>query len=258
MDARSLVFDVNDEVRGMGRLIRTQDGDWFEPPLAVALGFHGWGRPEPLSRFAIPVDGADFSAVERRQEGDGMVDGLATIYGRWLGDRISVHRQANEGPDEGIRDRSNPPCEAPPGGWPRSTDEEIRNDLNVDLGDLRQTGAAVTVSIFRADHERAVVVVAATDIAAVEALLRPQLPNRLCIVPSRWTRAQLDGVQQHLLKMKEWGIYRSGQACDEQAQASVTASPVRVTDEIADWADTLPAGLLAFEPCLTPAALTER
>lgn len=101
-------------------------------------------------------------------------------------------------------------------------------------------------------------VVAATDIAAVEAQLRPQLPDRLCIVASRWTRWQLDAAHEHLrARWEQWGIYGTGPSCDEHAQATMTAKLVRVTDEIASWADGRPAGLVTLDPCLTPAAAHE-
>jgi hypothetical protein len=59
------------------------------------------------------------------------------------------------------------------------------DNLDFDLGDLEDTGAAVTTVIFRPSADQAVLVVAATDIATVEARLRPQLPDRLCVLPSR-------------------------------------------------------------------------
>ncbi len=69
-----------------------------------------------------------------------------------------------------------------------------RIELGYDMGALQTTGAAVAVSIFRPGParpgpNRAVLVVAAGDVAAVEARLRPQLGESLCVVPSRWTKA---------------------------------------------------------------------
>jgi hypothetical protein len=58
---------------------------------------------------------------------------------------------------------------------------------------LRETGAAVAVTVFRPSEDQAVLVVAAADPEAVEAQLRPQLGQLLCVVPStpghqRWFR----------------------------------------------------------------------
>jgi hypothetical protein len=252
MNARSLVFGVGDQISGWGRLARAPNGDWFDPPLAVAaVGYGSEGRPAPRpSSYAIQVEGADFDAVESRYERAGAIDGFAKIYGVWLADRISIQRQSTERVESAFPRWSDPPCEPPAGGWPHGR----RNDnMDVDLGDLETTGAAVTTVIFRPSDDQTVLVVAATDIAAVEARLRGQLPDRLCVVASRWTRAQLDQAQEHLRAMlDQWGIYQSGPRCDEQAQATMTAALVRVTDEIADWIDTQPDGLVALEPCLAP------
>ena len=65
------------------------------------------------------------------------------------------------------------------------------------------TGAAVAVTLFRPSEDRAVLVVAASDQAAVEARLRPQLGVLLCVVPSRWTKAQLDEIGDYLRERHE-------------------------------------------------------
>jgi hypothetical protein len=252
MDARSLVLRVGDEISGWGRLVRASDGDWFDPPLAVpAIGYGPEGRPPPRpSSYGLPVEGADFDAVESRYERDAAIDGFAKIYGVWLADRISIQGQSTEHVETVFPRWSDPPCEPPAAGWPHGRHND---NMDVDLGELEATGAAVTTVIFRPSDDQTVLVVAATDIAAVEARLRPQLPDRLCVVASRCTRAQLDQAEEHLLAMwDQWGIYQSGAQCDEQAQATMTATLVRVTDEIADWIDTQPDGLIALEPCLIP------
>ena len=137
-----------------------------------------------------PVEGADFDTVGWCYERDGAVEGNATIYGRWLGDRITVHHQTPQLPQTVRASWSDPPCPAPAGGWPRSREQNLPENLHVDLGDLEETGAAVTVVIFRPSTDQALLVIAAGDIAAVEAQLRPQLADRLCVVASRWTGEQ--------------------------------------------------------------------
>ncbi|HZC52334.1 MAG TPA: hypothetical protein VE441_07545 [Mycobacterium sp.] len=256
MDARSYVLAEGESCCGWGRLVRTAEGDWFDPPLPIpAIGYGRDGRPAPRpSKFKTPVEGADFDAVQGRYERGGAIEGYAKIHGTWLGDRIRVSRQTNQPPERRWPTWSDPPCAPPPGGWPHGVLD--RDGMEFDLGDLEDTGAAVTVVIFRpsADHE--VVVVTATDIAAVEARLRPQLGDRLCVVPSRWTRAQLDQAREHLTAMADrWGIYQLGPHCDEQAQATMTATLVRVTDEIADWVVTQPGGLVSLDPRLIPESL---
>lgn len=140
-----------------------------------------------------------------------------------------------------------PPCPLPdgrPGGV----------ELSYDLGDLAGTGAAVTVTVFHPGPNQAVLVVAAADLAAVEARLRPQLGNSLCVVPSRWTKDQLDDVRDYLhQRWQSWDLYQLGPQHAEDGQAHIAARLVRVLPEIADWAACLPSGIVALEPWLTPA-----
>lgn len=252
MDALSLFFDTGDRVTGWGRLVSTPDGAWFDPPLPTRMIFYSGGRPAPRpSRLAVPIIGADIDAVAGRYERDGHIDGSAEVTGEWLGPGIRVEEQRvhaepySEGPRWTV-----PPCPPPPSGWPRGQRDE---NLEFDLGDLETTGAAVTFALFRPSPDQTVLVVAARDPAAVEAHLRRQMGDRLCVVPSRWTKAQLDDTLNYLhARLKQWGIYEIGQGVDEHAQAFIGAKLVRVTSEIAHWADQRPHGLVTLDPWLTP------
>jgi len=127
-------------------------------------------------------------------------------------------------------------------------------ELSYDLGDLAGTGAAVAVTLFHPGMSQAVLVVAAADLAVVEARLRPQLGKSLCVVPSRWTQDQLDAVRDHLhQRWRHWNLYELGPQHAEDGQAHITARLVRVLPEIAVWAASLHAGIVALEPWLTPA-----
>lgn len=127
-----------------------------------------------------------------------------------------------------------PPCPPPPHGWPivlRRSDVE----LGYDLGDLELTGAAVAVTLFRLGPNRAVLVVAAGDVAAVEARLRPQLGDYLHY---QW---------------ELWRLYGLGLHNTDDGQPHMAARLVRVLPEIAAWAATLPkrhsaAGAVAYAP----------
>jgi hypothetical protein len=125
--------------------------------------------------------------------------------------------------------------------------------LEYNLGDLQGTGAAVAVTLFRPSKDQAVLVVAASDQAAVEARLRPQLGVLLCVVPSRWTKAQLDEIRDYLWERHEqWQLYEWGSHHTEDGQARMTARLARVLPQIGAWADSLPAGILALDPWLAP------
>jgi hypothetical protein len=78
-------------------------------------------------------------------------------------------------------------------------------------------------------------VVAAADTEAVEALLRPQLGGLLCVVASRWTRAEFDAVRAHLdERWEQWNLYELGETSSEDGQAHIDAKLTRVLPEIAE------------------------
>ncbi|GAB1644098.1 hypothetical protein KRMM14A1259_45210 [Krasilnikovia sp. MM14-A1259] len=78
---------------------------------------------------------------------------------------------------------------------------------------------AVSIVIFRPSRDQAVLVVAATDVDAATAVLRAQLPNRFCVLPSRWTREELDTVQAHLdAHDDDWHLDTWGPAVDSDGQ----------------------------------------
>jgi hypothetical protein len=253
MDVDALVVRDGDRVRASGWLIRSSEGDWFQPSLPVA-------EPDGLERGVRPVRqagavrvvGADLGAVSHRFERGGAVEGWALVTGTWSGGQLHVEQQAPPPPRRTWAPRwVIPPCPPPPQGWPTVT---RRGDieLDYDLGDLQATGAAVAVTLFRPAPNRAVLVVAASDVAAVEARLRPQLGDSLCVVPSRWTKAQLDAVGDHLYRHHEqWALYQWGPQNTADGQAHMAARLVRVLPEIAAWAAALPQGILLLDPWLT-------
>jgi hypothetical protein len=253
MDWDGLVLRSGDRVRAWGRLVRIAHGTWFDPPVPVpAILIHP--RPvRPPFQGAVAVSGADFTRVAQRYELDGDIEGWATVGGVWTGSvlRIDRHSRRRPEPDPGPA-WVTPPCPPPPAGWPHGTN--YAGNLGFDLGDLRDSGAAVMVVTFRPGAGQAVLVVAAADPEAVEARLRPQLGQRLCVVPSRWTKDEIEAVRGHLHRhWEDWNIYQSGVAASEDAQAFVTASLTRVLPGVAAWAATLPVGILDLKPWLVPA-----
>ena len=204
----------------------------------------------------MPIVGADFSRVSDRREGGGLLEGWATLRGIWSSGRLSVDRQDRRGPpdrDE-FPDWVVPPCPPPAGGWPRSG-RRFGDNLDFDIGDLKETGAAVAVTTFRPGPQQLVLVVAASDPDAVEAWRRPQLGQGLCVVASLWTREELRAVREHLLgHWDEWGVYGAGEINDDEGQPCVVARLARLLPEIAGWAAPLPDGILQLNPWLAPAA----
>jgi hypothetical protein len=254
MEPDLLVLRDGDGATAWGRLVRTEQGDWFEPPLAVPVIHIGDRAVRPVWSGAVRVAGADFDALHGRIQRDGVVQGWATVTGIWSGDHLRIERQTPQG-REPVRlpAWTVPPCPPPRGGWP-DVISGGDSPLVYDIGDLRVTGALIALTLFRPAKNKAVLVVAAADRAAVEARLRPQLADCLCVVPSRWTRAELDSVRSHLHdRHNEWHVYQWGQSSTQDGQACITVSLTRVLPEIAAWAASLPDGLLVLEPWLLPA-----
>jgi hypothetical protein len=256
MDFDALVVRDGDRVTATGRLVRNETGDWFAPPLIVAEPGGVPRRVRPVWRGAVRVVGADFGALGDRFERDGAVEGFAALTGIWSADQFQVESQTrpdrlSPGPPRWVM----PPCPAPQGGWPNMTPGPGDFNLHFDLGDLQRTGAVVAVTTFRPSADQMVLVLAATDPAAAEAQLRPQLGQLLCVVPSRWSRVELDAVRAHLhARNNDWNLYQWGGSNTEDGQAEVHARLTRMLPEIAAWAVAQPSGILALEPWLNRVA----
>jgi hypothetical protein len=258
VDAGGLVVREGDRVAATGRLVRNELGDWFEPAMWIAEPGGLERRVRPVWRGAVRVAGADFDAVARRFEQDGLVEGWAAVTGTWSAEQLRAERQDPPVRTPAAHARwAAPPCPPPPGGWP-VTGRRGDVELSYDLGDLAETGAATAITLFHPGPDQAVLVIAAADPAAVEARLRPQLGASLCVVPSRWTKDQLDAVRGHLgQRWQQWNLLQLGPRHGEDGQPRIAASLARVLPEIAAWATSLPPGIVALEPWLTRQEMTE-
>jgi hypothetical protein len=248
MDFAGLVVRDGDLVTASGRLVRNQAGDWFEPPVWVAAVGGGPQVVRPVSPVAVRISGADFDELATRfEDGNGTVEGLAALTGIWSAGYLHVRHQTVPGLiDARVPRWVTPPCPAPAGGWPRHGD-----NLGFDLNDLPHTGVVVAVTVFRPGQDQEVLVVAAMDAAAAEAWLRPQFGERLCVVISRWTTAELDAVQAYLhARRHAWKLLQVGRSTGEDGQACIAAKLTRVLPEIASWAASLPAGIVSLDPWL--------
>jgi hypothetical protein len=230
MDVDGLVVREGDRVTATGRLVRDDPGDWFEPALPIAVAGGLERRVRPVWRGAVRVAGADFDAVAGRFEKDGLVEGWATVTGTWSGEQLRVERQDVPVQASAAHARwVTPPCPPPPDGWP-ATERRGDIELSYDLGDLADTGAATAITLFHPGKNQAVLVVAAADLAAVEARLRPQLGTSLCVVPGRWTQDQLDDVRDHLYqRSQQWNLLQFGPQHGEDGRRlpHLLAAPLR-------------------------------
>jgi hypothetical protein len=254
MDSVLAVVRDGDRVTASGRVLRDETGDWFEPPLFVALPGGVPRRVRPASRIAVRIVGADFDGLSSRFEREGAVEGYSTLTGIWTAGLLRVDHQAPpQGWQYGERPRWQvPPCPPPEGGWPRPTWGSADKILDYDLGNLRETGVAVAVTSFRPSEDLAVLVVAASDPDVVEAQLRPQLGPLLCVIRSKWTRDELEAVRAHLKAHHgDWYVYRWGYTTASDGQGQISAHLTRMLPEVSDWAGALPSGILKLQPWLT-------
>jgi hypothetical protein len=249
MDSDALILREDDRVEAWGRLVRTEAGAFLDPPVPVLL------FPTPLVRpptgFGVRVVGADFDDVEHRKEYGERVEGFATLRGRWVDEQFRVDSQTPRrlrGPSPGPA-WVTPPCPPPLEGWAHGARD---TNLDYDLGDLKDSGAAVAVTLFRPSATQVVLVVAADDPAAVEARLGPQLGGRLCIVASRYSRAEINSVREDLVRRTGWPIWATGESCDDEGQPVVTVELTRVRPDFAAWLANQPEGLVHVEAWLTP------
>ena len=246
MGAWSWVFGVGDTVTGWGRIFVEAEAVWFDPPQTVSIAeFGDWRR----SDLAIRLYGADVSAVPPNFGPGNAIPGCATVVGIWTDHGIEEARLSPDGPAKECPDRRSVPCSPPAEGWPHGNPGQTPT---VDLGLLRSS-AAVSVCWRWARDTQPVLVVAASDAAAVEAHLPPQLGPRLCVVASRWTRAQLDEAREYASDhWTEWAIDRITEPCDDDAQARIEIHLFRMLPDAANWADSIESGLVVFDPALRP------
>ena len=254
MDFGALELRDGDRVTASGRVVRNATGDWFEPPMPVFLPGGVPRRVRAAWQGAVRVVGVNFDELNDRFEDDGTVEGFAALTGIWSGNQLRAERQTLPGSLHHRPPRwVNPPCPAPEGGWPRLAWGQGDKNLDYDLGDLMDTGAAVAVTTFRPGEDQAVLVVAAADRDAVEARLRPQLGELLCVVASRRTKAELEAVRAYLHDHhEEWNLYQWGPVNTQDGQTCMAAKLTRVLRQIAVWAASLPDGILSLDPWLIP------
>lgn len=257
MDLSGLVVGVGDVVRGWGAIRGFRGDVWFDPPHSIPLSYFGPGHQAPLSEYAVRLIGGDPLAVCAEFTDDGGIPGWATVTGTWLGDAILVHEQdprppRDHRPDNPSIPPTNPPCPEPPGGWPAGTPDDI---LTHHLPDLVRSENCVATAFFPPRPGSTVVVVAVSDVAAAEQAWRPRLGERLGIVPSRWSTAELEAVTSTLCEhWDEWTISHIARPTGEHLQSTVEPRLFRVTPGMAAWAAALPDGILDPRPSLTVVA----
>lgn len=245
--AGRLVVDQGDRMRVTGRFVRFPDGDWLDVAQLVALV--ALRRPWKPTR-AFRLVGVDASAVPDGSDRSVRPHELRVV-GVWRDDSITVEAQEPVPWSRRTRGKRLFLGAAPGGGWDNS-----EQSTNVEsLQELRDAGQIVRDEWLRTGNGALILRVAASDVDAVEAVLAPQLPRRRYVVKSRYTAAQLHEVEaMFAAHYDQWGFESfSCVNLDARCQPYAEATLTRVSRDLAEWADTLPDGLLALTPAMTPA-----
>jgi hypothetical protein len=255
-----LVLRTGDRLSASGRAVAVprRPVRFCAPVPEPAAGHAGGQEPVPAGcDQGVDVGGVNLSTLTRRRAKDGAVEGFATLDVVYRGHGlVSVVRQAPYRVLEQAADLPDRvPCPAPTGGWPVGTRDE-----NLDLTPFEAYADAHPGDLWypaALRPSRTQVVAYAltfTDPASVAATLGPAYPQRLCVVRSRFSQAEIDRAADDFTALMEpgpvFGVGAGGLGPD--AQPVVDVELTAVTPEIAGLAERQAAGLVRLQPWLTP------
>lgn len=256
------------------------------PRISADIGYPPGQEPAPrLCESGVDLEGVDRDQLVDPREKDGAIEGRATITGTYrraatgtASGTVVVTSQerplaAGQEPQPPFR-ASTPPCPAPEGGWPRDPSilrgpgYQPEGDANMDrerpaLEAYRKAHPLqfVEIAYLRPFPDSVLLGVIALDEAARDAIeegLRPAYGVRLCVVVSRYTRAQITAAQQDVTpqndELQAEGLYAGGgNGVTDDLQVVVRASAVLVTEKVQTAVERHPAGLVELEPWLVHA-----
>jgi hypothetical protein len=248
VSTRDLVVRPGDRVSASGRYVSCDDGEWLDLARVDGLVFlpAGW-----RSSHSVRLIGLDPAGVPRDYGSDHIIPGKVRVTGIWQDETIRVDDQGPVTYPAQSHREFVPPCAAPVGGW----DTLASSNHVPELQSLRASGAIVRDEWRCTSGGAVVLIVAASDVDLVERILGPRLPRRLCVVASRYSADQVRDVEaMFATRHRQWRFESWGPGgLDHDGQPHAFAELMRVTDDLADWADTLPDGLLELRASMTPA-----
>jgi hypothetical protein len=196
------------------------------------------------------VHGVDLDRLDRWEQLDTVLTGWTTLTGTWRERELHVRSQTAWQPPARQDPWTVPPCPPPPEGWLSGPQPPAPRRADWPALTITQ------VTNFHPEPDRNVLVVAAEDPERAEQALRPTLDAALCVVRSRHTQAQIDAAWQRIhaeALAGRWLIGTHGHSATEDGQHQLTAQFAWLLPEVAEWATTVPEGLLAADVWLTPA-----
>lgn len=230
------------------------DGElWFDPPLPVPLVYYEPGtEPAPrASGLGVRVSNVDLDRLVDRREKEGAIEGWAHLEGIWTQQDLDVlDQQPPRRQSTNEVSHSSPPCDPPAGGWPVGQPDE-----NLDV-ERAQGDEVLQLATFRPSARQAVLVVTSDDPELTTHRLAPVFGDRLCVVRSKWLRAQVEAVRRDVkANMRDWTAYAGSLGnVDAHGQVTLSVDVVRMMPSLATYAEQVPDGLLIVNPWLAPTA----
>lgn len=262
VDLTGLVMREGVVARAAGLVLVIDGTVWFERPLPRPLMARFPPRPPARGPHAIRAYGVDLDRLDRTKRYDGgVLEGWTTLTGTWRQDGLHVDAQTSAPRPSGRTNRwwTTPPCPPPPDGWPTAPVYGGMSSANLPQRPPQpDEQAALTITqqtVFRPHETRPVLVVAAEDPERAERALRPTFGAALCIVPSRYSRQEIDDTLGRLRdeqSARRWRLTSNGRSAGEDGQPTVVAQFAWIEPDVAEWAATVPDGLLDLDVWLTP------
>ena len=247
-----------DRVTGSGWVVQVR----HHPAAQLCAPASFGGRPVPGPCAGVALLGVDLSRLQDLQERDGEVGGWATITGTWRDGAAQVDEQAPlPAPDDPTY--ADPPCPAPPGGWPHGRPGDT---LAAELAALR---AAFGLSYLRVPERMTQLHVSPTqtllgwtvpDEAArlqAERDLPPLVRVRSCVVVARHTDEEV--LAARAASERWWSELRVQARFEKRdLQPVVHVDTEVLTDALLARAAEHPEGLVVLRPLLRVVARPPR
>ncbi len=260
-DFASLVLHDGDRVHAGGRVVAVPGRPVrFCAPIAVAaVGYAAGREPAPAyCDWGVDVQGVDLNAMSSRRAKAGAVEGYANLVGTYRASGvIDVVTQGPYRVTDSSLPPDQPPCPAPPGGWPTGSADENLDLTPIEDYSRAHPGVVLTPAELRPSRRQVLAyVLTLTDPGPVDVALRPSYGARLCVVRSRYSRGQISGATQALTATTAGGhanIYAVGAgALAADGQPVIEVESVQVNPELVALAAGQPRGLVRLRSWLQP------
>lgn len=200
----------------------------------------------------VEVVGADLDRLRDRQgEPGGPMQGEAWVEGVYAHGRLTVVRQEPRYRTVKPEPAYPVPCARAPGGSPPASTSEVPSREFLLAWNAKHPHRILGHRPGWDGAGRPALVVSAVDREVVEAALRPRYGARVCVVESRYTRAQLDAAKADVERFRGGGSGVDHEVGPD-GQPYVDAGVPILGEATEALVARHPAGLIRLNPWLTP------